>query len=160
MYTQPENLPPYSRVWIYQSDRKFTAGEEEKIFSLGKQFVDTWTAHNKDLLATFEIRHHAFIIIMIDQEHESASGCSIDKSLHFIQGLEKQFGLSLLDRMIFTYKEGNEIRFVKSSEFDHLLRTGQIGDHTIVFNNLVGTKAALETEWEIPLSQSWHKARV
>jgi hypothetical protein len=160
MYTQPENLPAHSRVWIYQSDRKLSPAEEDKILSLGKQFVETWTAHNKDLLATFEIRHHAFLIIMIDPEHESASGCSIDKSLHFIQGLEKQFHLSLLDRMIFTYKDGNDIRFVKSSEFDNLLRSGRITDETIVFNNLAGTKAALETEWEIPLSRSWHKARV
>ncbi len=156
MYSDSKNLPGHSRVWIYQSGRKLNPEEEKAIIELGVQFVNNWTAHNRELLGSFEIRHHLFLIFMIDQNHAGASGCSIDKSVHFIQQIEKQFNLSLLDRMIFAYKNDGEIQLVKMNEFNSLLSQGKINSDTIVYNNLVDTKTDLENNWEIPLSKSWH----
>jgi hypothetical protein len=34
---------------------------------------------------------------------------------------------------------------------------GLINDKTVVFNNLVTTKAAFEKKWEISLGESWHR---
>jgi hypothetical protein len=64
MYSEAKKLPGDSRVWVYQASRKFTAEEENTIKEAGIQFVNGWTAHNKDLLGTFEIRHHLFLIFM------------------------------------------------------------------------------------------------
>jgi hypothetical protein len=157
MYTTPNTLPPTSRIWIYQSNRILTPDEELKILEAGKQFVDQWTAHNQSLMASVEIMHHAFLVIMVDQEHAGASGCSIDKSVHFVQQVEKQFGLTFLDRMNVAYRQENEIRFTNINKFNTLVSEGKINQNTIVFNNLVETKEDLGNNWEVPLSRSWHK---
>jgi hypothetical protein len=157
MYISPLSMPSDSRVWVYQSNRTLTPDEENKITQEAKEFVDSWTAHNQTLHASFEIRHHIFLIFMIDQKHAAASGCSIDKSLHFIQNAEKKYSLSLLDRMIFAYKDNDEIHLVNKKEFDSLISSGKISDDTIVFNNLVISKSELDNSWEMPLGKSWHK---
>jgi hypothetical protein len=157
MYAPIEKMPDDSRIWIYQSDRKLTVLEEEKITSLAKEFVDSWTAHNQELKASFEIRYGIFLIIMIDSKHALASGCSIDKSVHFIQRIEKDFAISLLDRQIFALRDDNEIRLVRRKEFERMIEK-EISPDTIVFNNLIQTKRELETKWEIPIRESWHGA--
>ena len=157
MFADTEKMPDDSRIWVYQSGREFSSEEERKITILTKEFLDAWTAHNQELRASFEIRYHIFLILMIDGKHALASGCSIDKSLHFIQKLEKDFSISLLDRQIFALKENGKISLIKRQEFEKLIDK-EISKETIVFNNLVQTKHELNTKWEIPIRESWHGA--
>jgi hypothetical protein len=158
MFTEPNQMPAHSRIWIYQSSRQFTNEEEKSISVYTKSFLDSWTAHNQELKASFEIRHHLFLILMIDQEQAAASGCSIDKSIHFIQKIEKEFSVSLLDRQIFAIRENDSITLVRRKDFDQMIRSGEINGDTIIFNNLLETKNDLETKWEIPVRESWHGA--
>ena len=46
MYVPFENLPPESKVWIYQSNRKFTEEEWLAIETDLKAFIDSWSAWN------------------------------------------------------------------------------------------------------------------
>ena len=150
-------LPSDARIWIYQSNRMLTPSEEIQIGNRTAHFIDSWTAHNKELAGSFEIRHSIFLIMMIDEKHSNASGCSIDKSLHFIQSLEKEFGITLTDRQIFAYRMENDIRLSRRNEFEVLIQAGTITDETIIFNNLVNTKGDLEKTWEVPYRNSWHR---
>ena len=93
------SLPDTARVWIYQANRSFTEAEIEEIEQGLEEFITQWTAHGAQLQAGFVTRYKRFIIIGLDQSHASASGCSIDASVHFIQALEKKYGVDLLDRM-------------------------------------------------------------
>ena len=45
----------------------------------------------------------------------------------------------------------------KVNEFEKLFSQGILHDNSIVFNNLIITKKELESNWEIPLKDSWHK---
>ena len=45
MFTEYKNLPDNSRVWIYQSDREFTAQEIDFISDKAKAFIESWTRH-------------------------------------------------------------------------------------------------------------------
>ena len=45
----------------------------------------------------------------MNQEVQNATGCSIDASVHFIQQLEQEFQIDLLDKMNVTYKMGEHI---------------------------------------------------
>jgi hypothetical protein len=149
-------MPGDSIVWIYQSSREFTPDEEMKISSLIKNFTESWTAHDVGLRASFEIRYHLFIILMIDGKHASASGCSIDKSIHLIRKIENDFSVSLLDRQLFALKKGNNIQVLHRNKFDEMKESGMITSDTIVFNNLVQTREELKTKWELPFRESWH----
>ena len=155
MFVDAKKMPDDSRVWVYQASREFSGEEEKEISILTSEFLETWTAHNMELKASFEIRYHIFLILMIDGNHALASGCSIDKSIHFIQTIEKNFSISLLDRQIIALKENDKISLIKRKEFEKLIEK-EISLETIVFNNLIQTKRELTTNWEIPIRESWH----
>ncbi|TWR27842.1 ABC transporter ATPase [Mucilaginibacter achroorhodeus] len=146
----------HSRVWIYQSDRELTALEAQEAQVLLDNFTRSWTAHNNKLLAKAEIRYNRFLILFVDESQAGASGCSIDKSVHFIKQLEQHFGINLFDRFNLAYRDGDVIRSVPRQQFENLIKEAKIKDDTIVFNNLVQTLADLRTKWEVPFNESWH----
>jgi hypothetical protein len=160
MFTDHKNMPGDSRIWIYQADRKITGTEKEIIARETETFLETWTAHEKALLASYDIRHDAFLIIMIDPKVENASGCSIDKQIHHVHRLEKMLGLSFMNRMIFAYRDGEEVKLVRRDEFEKLVSEGLISNDTIVFNNLHDRLDGLNSGWEVRFGESWHKELV
>lgn len=152
-----DNLPDTSRVWIYQSNRSFNEQELEEITTKLENFIRDWTAHGADLKASFEIRYRRFIIIALDQQLNSATGCSIDTSVRFIQELEKQYEVDLLDKMNVSYKQGEFVAYKSLTDFRKMAKDRAVSPKTIVFNNLVNNKAEYISDWEVPASESWHK---
>lgn len=153
-------MPDQSRVWVYQSNRELTDNEIEKLNSLTEEFISSWTAHNVHLKASYETRYRRFLILSVNEKEVNASGCSIDKSVHFIKGIERLFDISLLERMIFAFKSDGKVQACSRKEFEELVRLGEVNDQTLVFNNLVSSKEELENNWEIPLYKSWHRQLV
>ena len=84
----------------------FQRDELEDVKSSLNDFLKQWTAHGQNLKAGYDIPYNRFIVIGLDQSMASASGCSIDASVHFIQSLEKKFEVDLLDKMNVSYKQG------------------------------------------------------
>jgi hypothetical protein len=152
-----EKLPETSRIWIYQADRAFTAGEVSDLKEALDAFLGQWTAHGADLHAGYLLPYDRFIVIGLDQGPHAASGCSIDASVHFIQQLEARFGVVLLDRMNVTFKQGAQIAYKPLQEFRKMARARAVSENTVVFNNLVTNKYEFEHDWEVPASESWHK---
>ncbi|MBI6115163.1 ABC transporter ATPase [Salegentibacter maritimus] len=152
-----ENLPDSSRVWIYQANRSFTNEELEEIQSRLDQFVTQWTAHGAELKAGYLIKYKRFIVLALDQQINAASGCSIDASVHFIQQLEKDYNVDLLDKMNVSYKQGEFVAYKSLSDFRKMAKQKAVSPKTIVFNNLVNNKAEFLSDWEVPAAESWHK---
>lgn len=152
-----KNLPENARTWIYPSDRLFTAQEEAEIGEKLDVFLQDWTAHGAHLEAGYEIRYSRFIVIGLNQQANAASGCSIDASVHFIQQLEREYNLTLLDRMNVSFRQNGEIVHHPLAEFKKLARQKTVTSATVVFNNLVVNKEEYETLWEVPAAESWHK---
>ena len=121
-----------------------------------EEFLQQWTAHGQNLEAGFEIKHHRFIVIGLNQENASASGCSIDASVHFIQSLEKAYGLDLMDKMNVTFYNGPHIAHKSLADFKAMAKARSVSPNTVVFNNLVNTKAEYQEYWEVPAKESWH----
>ncbi len=149
-------LPDTARIWIYQANRSFTAAELEVIKLDLDAFIKHWTAHGKDLKAGYEVRYKRFLVIGLDQSAHAATGCSIDASVHFIQQLEKKYGVELLDKMNVSYKQGEYVAYKTLLEFKAMGKQKAISKNTIVFNNLVATKGEYKEHWEVPASESWH----
>lgn len=149
-------LPEESRVWIYQANRSFSEEEIEEIESKLTVFIENWTAHGSDLQAGYLFKYKRFIIIGIDQNFNKASGCSIDESVRFIQELESQYQVDLLDKMNVSYKQGDFIAYKTLIDFKQMAKDKAVSKNTIVFNNLVTTIAEFNENWEVPASESWH----
>lgn len=149
-------LSDESRVWIYQSNRSFTDEEITKIARDIETFLEAWAAHGQELKTAYLIKYKRFIIISVDESQSSASGCSIDSMVHFIQSLEKEYKVDLLDKMNVSYKHGEHIAFKPLLDFKKMVKQRAVNAKTIVFNNLVATKQEFEEFWEVPLKDSWH----
>ena len=156
MFVDFKELPDSARIWIYQSNRPFAEEEMEELHSYMKAFITQWTAHGKTLRAGYELPYRRFIVLGLDQSQAAASGCSIDASVHFIQGLEKKYGVDLLDKMNVTFKQGEYVAYKTLSDFKKMAKDKAISQNTIVFNNLVNNKQEYQESWEVPASESWH----
>jgi hypothetical protein len=151
-----DKLPEESRVWIYQANRSFTEAEISQLQKQLEEFIDAWTAHGKDLKSGYKIVYKRFIVIALNQDLNSATGCSIDASVHFIQGLEEQYKVDLIDKMNVSYKQGEFIAYKPLMDFKKMAKNKSVSKNTIVFNNLVTNIAEFKDNWEVPASDSWH----
>ena len=149
-------LPEESRVWIYQANRSFTEQEIAEIASKLDTFIENWTAHGGDLHSGYQIKYKRFIVLGLNQSLNAATGCSIDASVHFIQQLEKEYNVDLMDKMNVSYKQGDFIAYKSLTDFKKMAKDRAVSKNTIVFNNLVTNIAEFNENWEVPASESWH----
>ena len=156
MYLPFEELPIESRIWIYQSNRKFTDDEMTEIEMAVKNFIENWSAHGTSLEASFVTKYNRFIVLAVNQEVQAATGCSIDSSVAFIQELEKKYEVDLLDKMNVTFKNGEFIAHKSLIDFKKMAKEKAVSGTTIVFNNLVNTIQEFNEAWEVPAEDSWH----
>jgi len=156
MYVPFENLPEESKIWIYQSNRKFSEEEFAEIEKDLQVFVENWAAHGTSLEASFQLKYNRFIILAVNQEVQTATGCSIDSSVAFIQTLEKKYDVDLLDKMNVTFKLGEHVAHKPLIDFKKMAKDKAVTANTIVFNNLVNNIAEYNESWEVPAADSWH----
>lgn len=145
-----------SRVWVYQANRELTNAEVIQIKEQLDSFTYNWTAHNNQLKAKAEVRYNRFLILFVDESQAGASGCSIDKSVHFMKQLEQHFNINLFDRFNLAYRDGEEVLSLPRNQFEELIKSGKLNKDSIVFNNLVQNLTELNTKWEVPFKDSWH----
>ena len=151
-----DTLPETARIWIYQSNRSFSEAELEEISEKITVFLKGWTAHGAELQAGFEIKYKRFIVIALNQQMNAATGCSIDASVKFIQDLETTYKVDLMDKMNVSYKQGEYVAYKTLIDFKKMAKDKAVSKNTIVFNNLVNSKAEYLEFWEVPASESWH----
>jgi len=151
-----KELPDTSRVWVYQANRSFSVDELEEIKDKLNVFIKQWTAHGSDLRAGYDIKYKRFITIGLDQDLNQATGCSIDASVHFIQQMEKDYKVDLMDKMNVSYKQGEFIAYKSLVDFKKMAKNRSVSPNTIVFNNLVTNISEYKSDWEVPARDSWH----
>lgn len=156
MYVPFDNLPEESRIWIYQSNRKFSDDEMTEIENDLRTFIENWAAHGTGLEASYLLKYNRFIVLAVNQEVQQATGCSIDSSVAFIQNLEKKYEVDLLDKMNVTFKNGEHIAHKSLIDFKRMAKEKAVTQNTIVFNNLVNTIEEFNENWEVPAGDSWH----
>ena len=156
MYVDFDVLADSSRVWVYQAEKTLTEQEVEQISDYLRNFVNSWKRHGDDLTASFKIEYNQFVILAVDENVNEVSGCSIDSSVHIIKEIEKAFGIDLLNKMIVSFKDGSIINTVTLNDFKKYASVNKINANTIVFNNMINSKAELQSAWEVEASKSWH----
>ena len=146
-----------SKVWIYQSNEEFTYDEldeaREEIF----HFLNDWTAHSNELACYGNIFHRRFLAFFVDETNSYASGCSIDKSVKFVQYLGSKFSKEVFDRITYAYMVDEEILTISHPELPKAYSEGLVNEETLFFDNLVKTKGEFLKNWIKPLKNSWHK---
>lgn len=158
MFVPFENLPQNSRIWVYQANRKIEKQELTFIRQFLTTYADGWAAHGKPLKASFDIRYDRFILLAVDENFISTSGCSIDDSVRAIKEIEQKTGIGFFDRQQVAFLEANdEVEMVALHQIKEKLQQGMLKPTTLAFNNLINAKFQLQDEWIVPLSSSWLK---
>lgn len=150
-----ESLPPHSRLWIYQSNRKFTSGETKIIFDGLTAFTSSWSAHGVPLQASFEIRFDQIVILAVDEQLHGASGCSIDDSVKTIKGLGQALNIDFFDRTRIGFYIDGLVHTIRMHELKSKLESGEWNSRSIFINNLIVTKRELAHGWLITAESSW-----
>lgn len=150
-------LSPESRVWVYQSDRILSDAETESVNAVIQNFVRDWTSHSRELNSYGKVVDNAFVVLMVDESKAGASGCSIDKSVHFIQQLGRKLEVDFMNRMNFAVKDNSGLKILNANAFKEAYKKGDISDDSTVIDTLIKTKRDFEAAFQKPLKESWHK---
>jgi hypothetical protein len=153
---QMQEMPDSARVWVYQADRILVTSEVDHIFTKLTDFLKSWSSHGASLDSAFEVKYARFVIVAVDEEKALASGCGIDKLVHFFQELSNTLQVDFFNRMIVVYRSDDEIVSAPLHQFWGLRKARVIGDETIVFDNLVKNLADYRMKWETTFNNSWH----
>jgi len=111
-------LPDSSRIWLHLANRKLVASEEQFLKEELIVFLDSWSAHGKRLQCNATLLFSQYLIFSVDENIESASGCSIDSSVHFAKRMGSELGIDFFTRLEVLVVEGNATRLL--SYFDAL----------------------------------------
>lgn len=156
----PANFSDNSRVWIYQSNRKFSSEEITGVMSLLKQFVSVWKSHGDAVKGFADLFYDQFIVIIADESATAVGGCSTDSSVHIIKMIESKYDVSLLDRQLLAFEINEEIQLLPLSQLKISVQEGLINASTLYFNNTITTKLDFITNWIEPVERSWLSARL
>jgi hypothetical protein len=151
-----DDLSDNARIWIYPSNRPFSLDEVNWLSQKIGEFLTNWTAHGASLKAGFTLPYNRFIVFALDESEQTATGCSIDSSVHFIQSIEQHLEVQLLDKMNVSFKQGEFITYKTLTDFKQLVSNKSVSAETTVFNHLVLNKGEFLTQWEVPARASWH----
>lgn len=156
----PADFAPDSRLWIYQSSRLFFMNEAIQIEDLLNDFIAKWNSHGTPVKGFGTLFFGQFIVLMADENATGVSGCSTDSSVHLMKEIEKLYKVSLFDRQNLAFVVKDKIQLLPLNQLQYAFDNQFINTDTLYFNNLVQTKHELETNWIIPVKDSWLSKKI
>ena len=156
----PQDFADDSRVWIYQSSRRFKEEQQKEIDEQLQQFYLQWHSHGTPVKGWAKLLYEQFIVVLADEAATGVSGCSTDSMVRVIKSIERQYDTNLFDRLTLTFLVKGAAQMLPLSQVQYAVDKGYIDGDTQLFNNTITTKAELTKHWLIPLKESWLAARV
>lgn len=156
----PADFAPDSRVWIYQSSRRFMMSEALEIEDILNDFTSSWKAHGAPVKGFATLFFGQFIVLMADETATGVSGCSTDSSVRVIKTIEQKFNVLLFDRLSLAFIIKDKVQLLPLSQLQYAVDNQFINSDTVYFNNLVATKSAMENNWLVPVKSSWLAAKI
>ena len=142
-------LSDESRIWIYAAEQKLSDNQENYILDHISDHIQNWVAHKVSLTAGFTVLHNHFIVIALDEGKNEASGCSIDTLQKKIQEIEKDFSISLLNRMNVFCRIEDAIQCIPVSKLGD-----NVNKETLFYDLTIQKKSEL-SNWLIPIEKGW-----
>jgi len=148
-------IPNLSKLWVFPSSRKFYPQEIDALKSSVEDFLSNWTNNGEPINCSYQLKYDRFIIITVDDSDISLSLQAHDELTTLILGLETKYDVILLDKINVCFKQGQFVQYKDLIEFKKMMKSGGVSKKTTVFDNMIVTKEALETDWEINIADSW-----
>ena len=150
MLIASKNLTTEAKVIIYPGSRKFFPKEMPVI----REKLDSFCSNLNGIEIGYEIEYDRFLIFMISE----TTPLDLDNQnllVEFVMGLEKEFEISLLDKVNVCFKQGQYVQLKEIPAFKLLIKNKGVSKKTIVFDNMLNTKFEYDSSWEVPAGESW-----
>ncbi len=157
MYIPFDEIDFNARIWIYQANRELNHEQVGTLTETLKAALNHWDAHGKPLVASGKIFHNRFVVIAADESAEMPSGCAIDKSVSWMRETGLAMNVDFFDRSVAWIDSQGHIRLTPISGVKELIFNEEILPSTLVFDNLVATKAQWMNRWKVPAESTWLK---
>jgi hypothetical protein len=150
MLVNYESLSEEARVFIYPGSRKFYPNELPVIEEKMKDFCVSFEGAE----LSYEIKYDRFLVFIVsddthlDLDHQNTL-------VEFIQHLEREFEIILLDKVNVCFKQGEYVQLKEIPDFKKLVKSKGVSKKTVVFDLMINTKYEYEQFFEVPAEQSW-----
>lgn len=144
------SLSDESRVFIYPASRKFYPKEIPVI----REKLNNFCRDFDGVEMSFDLKYDRFLVFIVAEK----TPLNLDQQnilVDFIQGLEKEFTIVLLDKVNVCFKQGEYVQLKEIPEFKKLIKNKGVSKNTIVFDLLINTKDEYEQFFEVPAKESW-----
>lgn len=145
-----ESLSDDSRVFIYPGSRKFYP-QELPVF---REKLEEFCQSLEGVELAFEIKYDRFLVFVVADK----TPLDLDQQnilVDFVQGLENEFSIVLLDKVNVCFKQGEYVQLKEVKDFKKLIKNKGVSKNTIVFDLLINTKDEYEQFFEVPAQDSW-----
>ncbi|MFM8913989.1 MAG: hypothetical protein ACKOE6_13910 [Flammeovirgaceae bacterium] len=149
------NLPPATRVWVYQAGQDLDADQERLIADQLSAFCSQWEAHGQALQSNFEVRNHRFVLLYVNEDAHAASGCSIDGSVRVMKALQQRLRIDFFDRTQVPFLQNEKIETIAISKLKNAFANGSLSPQTVTFNTLAATKSEIDQHWMVTAEKTW-----
>ncbi len=158
MFIPFEHLQDSARLWIYTIIRELNEQEVELVEQKIVSFVEQWQTHGKPLRASAKVEEQRFILIAVEDDYQSASGCSIDASVGVLRELETELQVDILNQGKVTFQNTQgEAQMSTLPNIKKLVAEEVLQKESPVFNTLAKTKGEWLTQRTQMAHQTWLK---
>lgn len=158
---QWDQLPGTSRVWLHCANRILMDEERADLANRLDDFLVHWSAHGKALEAGWKLEGGRCLMIGLNEAAAGATGCSIDKLSHFLQGFrgsKQSLPLDWMQRNRLLYNKVTERQWSETSlaHFWAMRKALEVSDDDLVVNTVVQTKSDCEPTLVQRFELTWH----
>jgi len=150
MIVDYKEITDFSKLLLYPSSRKFYKNEVPEIVEKVNGFLKSF----KESKFHFKLEYDRFLIIFIAEDTPLDMEQN-EKIIEFMQALEKEYDVSLIDKIKVFFKQGAYVQVKEVPDFKKMIKKRSITKKTIVFNNFIYTRSEFDCCWEVPAEESW-----
>lgn len=151
-----QQLPDSCRIWLFQSDRTLSPVECTAAAERLSGLLSEWTAHQQELMASFDFCENRFVVIAVNEAATAASGCSLDKLHQTVRALGQELGVDFFNRMLVTERgPQGEVKVYSLQEASQRIEQGELKPETLVFDTTISTVGDYRHVFVKPLGSTW-----
>lgn len=152
------DLPDEARIWIYAADRDLNDLQEKRVGEILNEFCASWMSHGRPVESAADVLEGRFAVIAGRIEDGDISGCGIDASVHALEKASTELSFDWSPTLTVHYRDEKDvIRSVSRSDFRSLVRSGDVGPDTRVFDLSIQSLAELrDGKFEQAAVNTWY----
>ncbi len=130
-----QNLHPQSRIWLYISKEKINDITKNNISLLFKDFHKDWKSHGQPVNGQLKFIKENLLVVGADYFPNGMCGRAVDAKVRFINKVNEEFNLDLLNRTNIAFVKENSIVVHNYNNLDAVIKKGLVNKSTVYCNN-------------------------